>query len=587
MNISFYDAAGTCLFVRSDMEEWHWTQEEMTVNATFPFDAGKVITRGMRILFADPALGDLQLFEIRKITNIEPEHYQQIIAEHVVISELSDEHINQAEITGKTPAQALGTVLTGTQWAVGNVTATNTSDCDISRGSVWQAVGTIKNNWNVYIEPRVTLNADGSISGRYLDIKPAQGTWRGLRLSVDKNMSDSSVVYDDSQILTALYGYGGNVEVNNQDVELTFADEVWTATADHPAKPAGQTYIEDPAATALYGRNGRPRFGYYQNGDIKDAAVLLEKTWEALKQTREPRISISGTTTDLKRLGYTDVPLRLHDIAIVDVPETGEKFQKQVIRLDVDLINADANRPEVGDYIPNIIYINRETADRASGGGGGGGRGQTNAEKQREEFHTEIEANKYQISLRATQEDMDTVDSILRQAGMELNAQGVLVYATDNANMLQSKMNVQADQISLVVEGTGANAHIKAAQITTAINSQTGQSIIKLSANVIDVDGLLQTQAFQTAFANIDTLVGNLDVYGAVSIGGALTVDQIIADGYTFIPKTKTVVTEVTVGTAHDYVYHDQYGQEQLANGKLVTAVTTDTISYLGEQVSS
>jgi hypothetical protein len=457
---------------------------------------------------------------------------------------------------------------------------------------VWDAVITIQSNWNVYITPRVVISSAGAITGRYLDISPAQGTWRGLRLSVDKNMTDAAVTYDDTEILTALYGYGGSVEVSGQDEmqELTFEDEVWTATADHPAKPAGQTYIEDPAATALYGRNGRPRFGFYQNGDIKDAGVLLEKTWEALKLTREPRISISGTTADLRRLGYNDVPLRLHDTAIIEIPETGEKFQKQIIRLDIDLLDPTANRPEIGDYIPNIIYINRETAERASGGGGGG-RGQTNVEYERQEFHTNIDRNDYLISLKATQEDMDTVDEILRQAGIELDAQtGVIVYHADNALMLQAKLNVQASKINLVVEDTSQGSRIRAGVIIDAANQQLGgQSSVKISADIIDIDGLLRAQAVQTAFANIDHIVGNLEVDGGLTVGGALAVDAIDADGYRFIPKYTTVVTGVTLNGdgAHDFVWLDNQQMSHTQNGRLVISVQTDTLHYLGEQVSN
>jgi hypothetical protein len=182
-------------------------------------------------------------------------------------------------------------------------------------------------------------------------------------------------------VYTALYGYGGNVDVpqsggaQDKTEELTFADVVWSATSDHPAKPSGQTYLEWPEKTALYGRNGRPRYGYYQNASIKDANTLLEKTWESLKQSCEPKISISGSCVDLSRMGYNDVPLRLHDLAIVEIEETGEVFQKQIICCDVDLIDPTGSRVEIGDYIPNIVYINRDTNDKAKGGGGGGGGG--------------------------------------------------------------------------------------------------------------------------------------------------------------------------------------------------------------------
>ena len=65
---------------------------------------------------------------------------------------------------------------------------------------------------------------------------------------------------------------------------LTFTDVVWAETDDHPAKPANQAYLENPTAKALYGRNGRNRFGYYQNGDVTDPNVLLDLTWKALKK---------------------------------------------------------------------------------------------------------------------------------------------------------------------------------------------------------------------------------------------------------------------------------------------------------------
>ena len=445
MNCTFLNAAGVVLFVRNDMESGRWVQEEYSVNATFPFNRDKLITRGMRISFRDPATNEMQFFEIRNVTNIEPDAYQQIIAEHIVVAELSDDHINTAEITDKTPAQALTTVLTGCLWSVGNASVTDVGSVDISRGSVWQAVKAIEQGYNCYIEPRITVNTSGAITGRYLDIVAPTGTFRGLRISIQKNMSDSSVVYDDSEVYTALYGYGGSVDVpqsggaQDEREELTFADVVWTATSDHPAKPSGQTYLEDPAATALYGRNGRPRYGYYQNSDIKDAEVLLAKTWEALKQAKEPKISITGTVSDFYRMGMPDVPVRLHDIAIVDVTDTGETLSKQVIRNEIDLVDPTATLPTIGDYIPNIIYINRDTDEKSGGGGGGGRHGQTNIEHEDGEIYTEW-------------------------------------------------LNLE-NKVGMVVGTYNGGYKIEAGEIALSINEQTGQSAVKISGNMVDING--------------------------------------------------------------------------------------------------
>ena len=695
METIFLNAAGTVIFVRNDMEQGNWTQEEYTVNATFPFVADKVIERGQRIAFRDPATNSLEMFEIRNVTNIEPEHYQQIIAEHIAVSELSDDHINTKEFTNIPPQTALTEVLTGTLWAVGNVTvgdlaeqaairadiatlglngnvdltsrpiiyadkmkaagytdfsgdyatlysstytmtakgnvavtllmtpiaqngyvlsasalddyvdelcaqantlagfvsadtsgllmhflagtqvaamdaiaeeahdlsdewetciAGDASSADISRGSVWQAVNTVAHNWNVYITPRVTVNSAGSITGRYLDISHAEGTWRGVRLSIDKNMSDSSVVYDDSEVLTALYGYGGSVEKaqasgDDKTEELTFKDIVWTETADHPAKPSGQTYLEDPAKTALYGRNGRPRYGYYQNGNITDAEVLLQKTWETLKETSNPKISITGTVTDLYRLGYSDQPLRLHDIAIIEIKETGETFQKQIIKLDVDLIDPTATRPEIGDYIPNIIYIDHNTDKKASGGGGGGGggRGMTQLEDKQVKFASDW---------------------------------------------------IKTDQmIGMIVGLKDGSEYIKAASIVASINDDGGTNI-KLHADTIDIDGLINalhskiliTSEIQTGKVTCTDIYGlslNLtnDIDARYATLDKVTTPEMVFDSQNVSWKSMTFEKITGMTNSHYFLYSTGASDTTpsgAASGKLIAASTEVTIHYLG-----
>lgn len=590
MQTTFLNTAGTVLFVRDDMEQGNWTQEEYTVNATFPYVDGKVIERGQRIAFRDPATNNIEMFEIRNVNNIEPEHYQQIIAEHIALAELSDEHINNTEITDKTAAQALGTALTGTLWSVGNSTASGTSSGDFGRGSVWQAVGAIMTNWNVYITPRVTVNSAGSITGRYLDITPAEGVWRGVRLSIDKNMSDSSVVYDDSDVLTALYGYGGNINVPQsggaQDTqeELTFKDVVWSATSSHPAKPSGQTYLEDPAKTALYGRNGRARFGYYQNADIKDANVLLEKTWEALKATSDPKISISGSVTDLYRLGYADQPLRLHDLVIVEIKETGETFQKEIIRLDVDLIDPTATRPEIGDYIPNIIYINRDTGEQASSGGGGGGRGG-----------------------RGKTNLVDATEKLFYQEFVNDERIGMVV-GTYNGGY-----KIEGGQITLAInDDGGTTAKIDAdcvdiAGVIQVINDDAGASLI-ISADAIDIQGVVNAlSSMYIACAELSVGGGTLeigsgatysvDISGSLGVSGDISASasgQVSAGTGSF---TTAWIDNIKIGgTSHavswnsytarwctlssSFTFEDTGGTSR--SGRLVTGYTDTPIYYLG-----
>lgn len=478
MECVFLNAAGVTQFARDDMLSGHWIQQEMNVSAEFPYKAGKVIQIGQRMAFRDPATDTLEVFEVVNVQNRDTDHAQTVTADHICIAELSDEHINTTEITNKTASEALSTALTGTLWSVGTNTASGAQNGNFSRGSVWDAVCEIQKNWNVYITPRVVISS-GVITGRYLDIAPADGVWRGLRLSIRKNLLDPIVTYDDTEVYTALYGYGGMVDKAQQSgddtsEELTFADEVWTATSAHPAKPSGQTYLEWPEKTAIYGRNGRARYGYYQNANIKDASVLLEKTWESLQQVSEPKVTVAGTCVDLYRLGYKDQPIRLHDIAIVEIEETGELLHKQVVCCDVDLVNPDGTRPEIGDYIPNIIYINRDTDKKAGGGGGGGGHGNSNNKDDEIKTYAEL---------------VKTHDMI-----------GLVVGTKDGTN------------------------YIKGGEITLSINEQDASTRILLQADVIDIDGLIEkfeTKTMQVATLNATDgeFTGELKVIGGPIIG--------------------------------------------------------------------
>jgi hypothetical protein len=576
--------------------------EQFSFFGLFPFDSGKVIERGQRVAFQD-ADGVWQAFEIRKAKSYEPDHYQEITAEHIAVSELTDEHVQPKEWTNQTAQAALSSILTGTLWSVGNVTASGTSSGSISYGSAWQGVNTIVSNWNVYITPRITIGT-GGITGRFLDIAPAQGNWRGLRLSITSNLEQAGVTYDDTNLLTAMYGYGKTVteepdieanpptpEPEPDDIQsspLTFTDVAWSATADHPAKPAGQAYLENPTAKALYGRNGRNRFGFYQNGDVSDANILLQLTWKALKKDSEPLISIEGTLHDLQRLGYADQTIRLHDTAIVEILPAGVEVQREIIQLTVDLLNPLNTTVTIGAYIPNIIYINKETAEKASGGGGGGGggRGQTDAEKEFSEFQTQISANQYQILLRAWQQNIN--NEILRQAGIQLDANGVLIYSQDSENMIGSKIQVQADRISLVVEGEGANAHIKPAAIVLAINDDGGSNIL-LSADTLDIDGIVTALAVkalgcyslhaESSISTTDmTLDGELVVWDNITCHLRGSFNSLKVSNIDAPWQSTTVVTGVS--RTSSFTVEDTDGTEH--TGSLVTGVSTATISYLG-----
>lgn len=78
----------------------------------------------------------------------------------------------------------------------------------------------------------------------------------------------------------------------------------------------------------------------------------------------------------------------------------------------------------------------------------------------------------------------NTAGDVLRQAGLKLDANGLLVYADDNVNMVGSRFDVQADKIGMVVGTNSQGNYIKAGEITLAINN-AGESEAHIDANKV------------------------------------------------------------------------------------------------------
>ena len=95
----------------------------------------------------------------------------------------------------------------------------------------------------------------------------------------------------------------------------------------------------------------------------------------------------------------------------------------------------------------------------------------------------------------------DNAGKVLKQAGMKLDADGLLVYADDNVNMVGAKFNVQADKIGMVVGTNQDGNFIKAGEIALSINNTTGESTAYIDATHVNIS------ATNTAYA----LAGDLE----------------------------------------------------------------------------
>lgn len=584
MTFTFFDMAGTVLFTRDDAERANWTQEEMTLDLEFPYVDGKACNTGQRVFFIDPSTKKHQVYEIKQARSLEPDHYQQVTAENIAISELTDEFTDSKEFLNKKLTEVLSSILSGTLWTVGTVEVNGTSSVEISRGTKWQAILEVRDNWNVYIEPAVQVSASGEIT-RQLNVYSTTSAFDGIRLSINKNFYDPSVIIDDSEVATALYGFGGTqpaTQKGEEKKEITFADVVWSKTSSHPAKPKGQKYLEDPEATALYGRNGRARFAYYQNNDIMDANVLLQKTWETLQIVSKPAVSIEGTVADLYRMGYADQPLTMHGLALVEVNPLGFVKQAHIIRMNTNLLDPSQTTLTIGTYIPNIIYIDKRTTEYVTGtkggGGGGGGGGNKSKESQKKEFERELFVTDQSIGLRAWQNDMDDANNkiALQEGKIDVAYDRIRAEVTDRRNadnVLSGRIDVEAGKITQIVMAVGRDGKVTAASIIASVNN--GSSSIQLSAEHIDIVGLVRKlAAFQINALGVSANAGEFQ---------ALTAGRFTFDGHTVYGWKSAEIRHATnFSTQKAFCYGSNSGVSGTITGYIALDYTTTTIHYLG-----
>lgn len=368
----FFDRDDNMQFVRGDAITLTVTEQEYKCNGSFAYDPDRPINCGMRIGWLEGE--QLLLFEIRQCTTDAVLMIQTFEAEHIALAQLLDIVIQDVRPQNKTAEYCVTQALTGSGWSVGNVTfGTDTGTTNFYYCSVWAALCKIRDDFGCVISPRLAYTYDGI--QRYIDILTRRGSNRGVRLTLDLNAQTAGITYDDRQQYTALYGRGASEETDNGGYTRlkTFAESYWsTANGDPANKPVGQQWVEDTAATALYGRNGVKRVGLFTYDTI-DADELLQKTWQALQEYKTPQITIEMTAFDLSTIGYAAQGLAWGDDVTVVLTNVGIEVMARITSYERDVLQPENSRPVIGSYRTDLVYdlaSESLTGETLSSGGG-------------------------------------------------------------------------------------------------------------------------------------------------------------------------------------------------------------------------
>lgn len=203
----------------------------------------------------------------------------------------------------------------------------------------------------------------------------------------------------------------------------------------------------------------------FPNGPFPEADAWAQKF---LNQRADPLLNIEIDGHVLKGItGFDWDDSKIGTQARVALPEYPVAIAERCVTVNYTSLYGDPDRVTVSlaNALPTFSSSMKST-QKTVASNARGGRG---AARQAESFDQH-----FQIT--------DDAGNVLRQAGMHLDANGLLVYADDNEKNVGAKFEVQANKIGMVVGTYQGQNYIKAGEICLAINdSKDSEAVINAS----------------------------------------------------------------------------------------------------------
>lgn len=186
----------------------------------------------------------------------------------------------------------------------------------------------------------IRIETSGSeVTGMYIDMKKRLGTDNGARFEYSRELNNVKRKENAEDLCTAIIGKGKN--------DLDFREAEWSIEAGKPAdKPRGANFIADDFANAMYGVPQKYIYGVYEDSDCEDPYTLLEKSYEALQERKNPKIDYE-----------CDVALLSKDIELGDSVRVIDRtypeplmLTARVNKLEISFTDESQNTCEFSNY---------------------------------------------------------------------------------------------------------------------------------------------------------------------------------------------------------------------------------------------
>lgn len=328
-------------------------EEQINTAGNLKFTVAKKLRDDcLYVLFQRPNATTYMCFKI--LTETQEDNQVNYTAVESAYDELGAySYIKDLRPQNRTAKEMLTQILAQTRYSVGYVADTGTQTTNFYYTTVLASLQSVVNLFNLEITFDVVFDPiDNQVKRRLVNLYQQQGARTGRRFEYGDKLLSVTCEQSSDELVTALVGRGSSVQVSEgtdgspdgYSRKITFADVVWKKSAGDPLdKPAGQEYLEDPSATAVYGfSDSKPRIGFVEFDKITDPALLLKATYDKLQEMKRPKVSFKASVTDVGSLALGDtVAIIRHDLKI--------EYLTRVYKVTHDLLNAQNNTIELGD----------------------------------------------------------------------------------------------------------------------------------------------------------------------------------------------------------------------------------------------
>ena len=514
VDVYLFDTHRRVRQVLPDVYELVHDEAEWRLTAQIPLSAGAQPGEYLGFTCVD---GAFRLFGIDEAEDDERSGVTAIDATDAAVWDLTGVIVKSVKLEDAGAAEAFGTILSGTGCALGTVTATGrTGDIDIYYQNAWKALQDTRAIYDARLVVRYGIT-DNVITGMALDVLAKESVFRGrfFDTAVD---AESAYLTRSGRPVTVLYGIGNSVSTGDNPQKLTFADVVWSKAGGDPAdKPAGQDWIGDAEAMAIYGRVEDVYTNQYQD----DPAKLLRETWEHLKKVCKPIATATATVQDMEFVpGYEHQQVRLWDTVAI-VRRDGTALESTVTGIERDYVHPWLTKLRTGDEGHDEPSLAREMArasasmeqlsNRVGGHGAGISENKQFIIRDREviDLHTikikengdkiqetELRMGDAEVSILAQQKQLDENGERISSAEFRLNGAEAKILLKVNKDGVIAAINLTPEEAKIQAAKINLEGYVTATQLSTEIAAIEISFSDMVSTKMLYAQNLFQYQGW-------------------------------------------------------------------------------------------